>query len=240
MAINKNYLNLEFGSGKFFDYSKEKKEDYVEHTSSKGNTSYRKYYEEVEGILESVSVYDGSFGQQISMNIKNGEEVYYVPVDLYDQRGNVATYAESLIKILPHLEKGKLTTVRGYNFTPDGEKYAKIGISIKVDGVKIKPEMTNAYYKNGKLVEGDIPAIEWVEKLGKNKPSASSLEKKDDYLLGVLEQQTERLKWEGSQEQSQTNTTSKPSTSVPKASPKEAFEPAGNYDDDDMSDLPFG
>lgn len=238
--MTKNYLQLEFGSGLFFDYSKEEKQGYEKHTSSKGSVSYRKYYKEgVSGVLESISLYDGKFGQQISMNIKDGDNVYYVPIDIYDQRGNVDTYAESLIKLLPSLNKGEKVTVKAYNFTPENERYAKIGISIIQDGEKVKSSLTNAYYKEGKLVEGNIPAIEWVEKLGKKKPSASSLEKKDDFLLGVLTKETERLKWvqgESSSTQSQTNSEA---PKLPPVSPSEAFEPATNVKQEQHDDLPF-
>lgn len=217
MAINKHYLNLEFGSGNFFEYSKEEKDGYEKHVSSKGNTSYRKYFKDgVSGVIESVSVYDGKFGTQISMNIKNGDDVYYTPVDLYDQRGNVSTFGESLIKLLPNLNKGDNATVRGYNFTPEGEKYAKIGVSIKVDDKKVKSAFTNAYYKDGKLVKGDIPAIEWKkDALGKNKPSATSLEKKDEFLIGVLKEQTERLKWDGSGSNTSTEPVEKKEPTTP-------------------------
>src|SRR5690606_6285791 len=113
-----------------------------------------------------------------------------------DQKGNVDTYAESLIKLLPQLEKGMNLTVKAYNFTPEGEKYAKIGVSLSSDGEKLKSKVTNAYYKDGNLVEGDIPALVWKkDALGKNKPSAVSLEAKNDYLLEVLKVQTDRLKW---------------------------------------------
>lgn len=196
--MTKNYLQLEFGSGLFFDYSKDEKQGYDKHTSTKGNVSYRKYYKDgVTGILESVSIYEGKFGNQISMNIKNGDDVYYVPVDIADQKGNVDTYAESLIKFLPQLSKGINITVKGYNFTPDGDRYSKIGISISIDGNKIKSEMTNAYVsKEGVLVEGNIPALTWKkDALGKNKPTAVSQEAKNDYLLEVLKVQTDRLKW---------------------------------------------
>ena len=105
--MTKNYLQLEFGSGLFFDYSKEEKQGYDKHTSTKGNVSYRKYYKDgVTGVLESASIYEGKFGNQISLNIKNGDDIYYVPVDIADQKGNVDTYAESLIKLLPLLNKG--------------------------------------------------------------------------------------------------------------------------------------
>jgi hypothetical protein len=197
MALSKNYLQLEFGSGLFFDYSKEEKDGYVKHTSTKGNVSYRKYFKDgVSGILESVSIYNGKFGQQISMNVKEGDEIYYLPIDIYDQSKQVDnTYAESLIKLLPLLEKGQNVTVTGYNFKPEDSKYSKIGISIKVSGEKLKSEITNSYYKDGELVPGDVPALVWVEKLGKIKPSASSIEAKDEFLLSILEREEARLTW---------------------------------------------
>jgi len=245
--MTKNYLQLEFGSGLFFEYSKDEKQGYDKHTSTQGNVSYRKYYKEgVSGVLESVSIYEGKFGNQISMNIKNGDDVYYVPVDIADQKGNVDTYAESLIKFLPQLEKGMNISVRGYNFTPDGEKYAKIGISFSVDGEKVKSEMTNAYInKEGVLVEGDIPAITWKkDALGKNKPTAVSLEAKNDYLLEVLKVQTDRLKWvqgeQAKQESAPQPKAETPKNAVPIASPAQAFEPAKSFAPDNThDDLPF-
>lgn len=255
MALSKNYLQLEFGSGKFFQYSKEVLDGYVEHTSTKGNVSYRKYYSEgVTGVLDSVSIYDGKFGQQISISLKDGEDIFYLPISIYDQKQQVDnTYAESLIKLLPQLEKGQTLTVSGYNFIPEGEKYAKIGLSIKVSGEKIKSTITNSYYnKEGVLVKGDIPALEWVEKLGKRKPSAVSLENKDAYLLNLLEKEEARLTWK-KEESTTANVNPEPSPNAPKpAEPKdeapakavptataaEAFDApivAEDYDDD----LPF-
>lgn len=232
MALEKNYLQLEFGSGQFFDYSKDEKEGYVKHTSTKGNVSYRKYQKDgVSGVLESVSIYEGKFGNQISMNIKDGDNVYYVPVDIADQKGNVDTYAESLIKVLPKLNKGDNITVSGYNFTPEGDKYSKIGISVKVNGEKIKG-LTNAYTdKDGKAVAGDIPGITWKkDALGKNKPTAVTLEAKNDYLLGVLKSETDRLKWvQGESAQS----------SKPTAIPEQAFTQATNSNENEVDDLPF-
>lgn len=232
MALSKNYLQLEFGSGLFFDYSKEEKEGYEKHESSKGNVSYRKYYKKgVTGVLDSVSLYDGKFGQQISMNIKNGEDVYYVPVDLYDQKGQVSTFAESLIKFLPALEKGMDITVGGYNFIPEGEKYSRIGIYFKSGEDKVKAALTNSYYKDGELVEGDIPALEWVEKLGKKKPSAVSVEKKDDYLLSVLQKELERLTWKNKEEEAPKVEEQKAESAPTKKEPAPSSKP--------NDDLPF-
>lgn len=242
MALSKNYLQLEFGSGHFFDYSKEEKDGYVKHTSTKGNVSYRKYYKDgVSGILESVSIYDGKFGQQISITIKEGDEIYYLPVDIYDQSKQVDnTYAESLIKLLPLLEKGQNVTITGYNFKPEDSKYSKIGISIKVSGEKLKSEITNSYYKDGELVPGDIPAIVWVEKLGKKKPSAASIEAKDEYLLSILEREEARLTWKNNDNQNSSNEAPKEQATKQEAAKSEPEAPAmppSNSDDDD--DLPF-
>ena len=242
MALSKNYLQLEFGSGHFFDYSKEEKDGYVKHTSTKGNVSYRKYYKEgVSGVLESVSIYDGKFGQQISITIKEGDEIYYLPVDIYDQSKQVDnTYAESLIKLLPLLEKGQNVTITGYNFKPEDSKYSKIGISIKVSGEKLKSEITNSYYKDGELVPGDVPAIVWVEKLGKKKPSAASIEAKDEYLLSILEAEEQRLTWKNSDNQTSSNEAPKeqaPKQEPKKSEPEAPAMPPSNSEDDD--DLPF-
>ena len=239
--MNKNYLQLEFSTGLFFKYSKNEEQGYEKHVSTKGNTSYRKYYKEgITGVLESVSIYEGSFGNQISLNIKNGNDVYYVPVDIADQKGNVDTYAESLIKFLPQLEKGMNIAVRGYNFTPEGDKYAKIGISVSVDGQKLKANMSNAYFnKEGVLVPGDIPAVAWKkDALGKNKPTAVSLEAKNDFLLEVLKRETERLKW-AQGENSSAPATEAPKNTVPTATPAQAFEPATNVNSTPMDKLPF-
>ena len=239
--MNKNYLQLEFSTGLFFKYSKNEEQGYDKHVSTKGNTSYRKYYKEgITGVLESVSIYEGSFGNQISLNIKNGDDIYYVPVDIADQKGNVDTYAESLIKFLPQLEKGMNIAVRGYNFTPEGDKYAKIGISVSVDGQKLKANMSNAYFnKEGVLVPGDIPAVAWKkDALGKNKPTAVSLEAKNDFLLEVLKRETERLKWVQG-ENSSAPPTETPKNAVPTATPAQAFEPATNVNVKPMDELPF-
>jgi len=240
MAIEKNYLQLEFGSGQFFDYSKDEKTGYDKHTSSTGNVSYRKYYKEgISGVLESASIYDGKFGKQISLNIKDGDNVYYVPVDILDQKSNVDTYAESLTKVLYKLNKGQNINIKGWNFVPDGDKYSKIGITVSIDGEKLKG-LTNAYYdKEGKLVPGDIPAIVWKkDALDKNKPTAVSLEAKNDYLLEAIKTQTDRLKWvQGEPTPSAEQQTKK--TEIPKASPTDAFEPATNVKEDDYENLPF-
>ena len=193
--MTKNYLQLDWAKGMFYQYSKEEKAGFEKHVSSKENVSYRKYADKgVIGVLESVSIREGNFGNEVSFQLKNGEDVIYANIGLSDQKGNVDTYAESIIRFLPQLNKGDNLTIYPYNFIPEGDKYANIGVVFRIDSEKIKSTMTNAYYKEGKLVKGDIPAIEWKKNpLGKNKPTATSLEAKDEYLLKVLKVQEERL-----------------------------------------------
>lgn len=239
MTINKNYLQLEFGSGNFFQWSGSEKQGFEKHVSTKGKESYRKYFKDgITGVLESVNVRETDFGEQLSMTVKDGEEIYYLPVNIFDQQKHVDNnYAESLIKLLPQLNKGSQVTVRGYNFKPEDSQYSKIGISITQDGEKLKSKITNAYYKAGEFVDGDIPAIEWEEKKVlkqvKRMPTTASLEKRDAYLLGIVEQNEDRLKWE------QNNATSGTSTTPVVKEEKPALQTTTNFNQEELNDLPF-
>lgn len=192
------YLQLDQGKGSFFEYSGSEKEGFEEFKSTKGNVSYRKYYHKgVDGVLDSVNLFDGKFGKQIQVAIKAEDDTHMLQIDLYDQKDNVSNFAEELIKFIPSLSKGDNIEFNSYNFIPEGEQYPRRGFSIKKDGEKVPRALSNAYYKkeDGTLVEGDIPAIKWVKKLDKNRPSLASLEEKNDYLLDVIVKETERLKF---------------------------------------------
>lgn len=197
---DKTYLQLDYKSGNLFEYSGTPKEGFEKHTSKTGKESYRKYHKYgVEGTLDSVSIRDSNFGKQLSISLEGGT---YVNFGLNDQKGNVDQFAEQVIKILPVLNKGDNLKIAPYNFLPEGEKYNKSGITFAVEGEKVKG-LTNAYYdKEGKLVAGDVPPVKWKkDALGTNKPSAASLEEKNDYLTEVLAKQADRLKWTGSGQQ---------------------------------------
>jgi hypothetical protein len=192
--MDKIYLQLEFGSGKFYSYSKEEKEGYAKHTSSKGNVSYRKYYDRVEGHLDGVAVVQTKFGEVLDFRFVYHDTQIHCPYQLYDQKGHISTFGEAAIKFLPELKKGEYYIMTPYNFTPEDSKYAKVGVSFKNEsGTKIIPSLTNSYYKNGELVEGNIPAVKWVEKRGKNMPDIASLEEKTDYLYNVIQDNLEKL-----------------------------------------------
>lgn len=196
----KTYLQLDYKSGNLFEYSGTSKEGFEKHVSPTGKESYRKYFKYgAEGVLETVEIRDSNFGKQLSIALSEGENKTYVNFGLHDQKSNIDQFAEQVIKVLPILNKGSQVKIAPYNFLPEGEKYNKSGVTISVDGEKVKG-LTNSYYnKEGELVAGDVPAVKWKrDALGTNKPSAASLEEKNDFLTSVLAKEAERLKWVGS------------------------------------------
>lgn len=240
--MEKHYLDLDFKSGKFYEFAKTEKEGFERHESEKGNVSYRKYYNYIKGSLESVQKYEDKFGDCISIILRKGEKLFFIKNRLYDNRGQIATFSESLITLLPNLDKNQEITFRGYNFIPDGEKYPKRGISIKnSEGEKIKRAIKHSYYKNGELVKNDIPALEFVEKMGKMKPSSQSVEAKEDYLLDVLQKQFDRLKYippeESSGEPDKKKSDTAQATGQDETNSKKTEEE--DLPDDAEDDLPF-
>jgi len=193
----KTYLSLDYKSSNLFEFSSTPKEGFEKNVSSTGKESYRKYYKYgVEGTLNNVSVRESNFGRQLSIALDEG---IYLNFGIADQKGNVDSNTEQLIKVLPELNKGDAIKIAPYRFLPEGSKYDKSGITVSVNGEKVKG-LTNAYYKDGVFVDGDVPAVKWVQdKLDKTKKKASlaDLEKKNDYLLEVLAKEVERLKWVG-------------------------------------------
>jgi hypothetical protein len=238
--MNKIYLQLEFGSGKFYSYSKEEMEGYSKHTSSKGNVSYRRYYDRVEGELDSVSVVKTKFGEVLDFTFIYEDTIIHCPYQLYDQRGHISLFGEAAIKYLSNLEIGKYYVMTPYNFKPEDSNYSKIGISFKLHGERVEQALTNSYYKDGKLVKGDIPAIEWVEKRGKNMPDMASLEKKTDFLYDIIQKNIDRLKSTSTYESrisipGKFTSTTKP---VEKKEEIKTKEPEVAMEDDD-DELPF-
>ena len=231
--MSKVFLKVEGSTGKMFETIKEEKEGYEKYTSSTGKVSYRKHFKDITGELLNTEIRDTDWGQRFGLTLKNGDTTFKLEFNIYSQDGNVENrYMESVIKLLPLLNKGETYTMSAYNFIPEGEKYAKFGVSIKKGTEKLKSSLTNSYYnKEGELVPGDIPAIKWVEKLGKRKPSAVSLEQKDEYLLEVLTKNNERLKWTSGE------STSQPAEQKAKEEvPQKAAAMAATIEDDD---LPF-
>ena len=237
--MKKVYLQVEFMTGKMFEYSKEEKEGFDKYVSTTGKESYRKYYKGVTGELESVSIRDTKIGQEIGLALKAEDTTYYMSISLMDQKGFVdSTYAEDLICKLPKLTKGNTYSVNPFRFIPEGDKYDKTGVSIKQGEFKIEKAFTNSYIgKDGVKVEGDIPAVVWKkDPTGKNKPSAASKEVRSDRFLEILTEQAERLKWTSNNTSSVNSST--PTPSVDENIQKKHETLVANSPTDDL-DLPF-
>ncbi len=231
------YLQLNYKTGNFFHKIKEAKEGY-EHTvtefDGKRFESYRKEYNRpLKGTLTSVGVNAQKFGTSITLSIRDEENgVTYVPqVNLHDKWKNIAgDYTESLIRKLPNLNKGDQVEFGAYKFTPDDSKYERRGVYFKVNGEKVKDAIFPSYYKEGELVENEIPAVRWEKKAFGDgmEPNAQDQIERNKYLEQFLKKEIDRLEYKkGEENPVETEKEIKP------VSPEEAF---GVGEEDD---LPF-
>jgi hypothetical protein len=168
------YLQVDFKSGNIFQYSKNIQEGYESHINTKGVESWRKIYKKgLYAKLEGVSVRDSDFGKEISLYTKLGNgDTAYLNFPLFDQRKNIASYAESLITVLPSLKLGESYRIFPYNIKNEGDKYANIGVSVVLanlenesvlEGAEKPARLGYSYTKDGVEVKGDIPAVVWEE-----------------------------------------------------------------------------
>lgn len=239
------YLQIEGKTGSVFEYSKEESSGYEKHTSINGNVSYRRYLKKgLYGTLQNISVRDSVIGQQIQISVKNDEGEYEVlQLPLYNQTGNIDNrYAESLIRFLPILKAGQNYRFYPYAIEDNKTGYTTYGVSVRevIDlenqkvGEKVEPHLTYPK-KDAELKETDIPRLEWKEIAGKNKPSAVSLEQKDEFLYKHLKQAVDgHLAFEGNvSSDNTTESNAKVETKV------ETKVEAKVEEDDDLDDLPF-
>jgi len=196
MAKENKYLQIEFGTGNLFAYSKEEKEGYEEHKSSKGNVSYRAYFKEgIYGIYRGATVRDTKFGKEISLHMidVDGGNVY-ISFPLFDQSKNIAIYAEALITLMPAMQMNFVYRVFPYAMEKKGTEYKNYGVSIKHADMHERTvredypleRLTYTYEKEGVLHEGDIPAVKWVKSFDGS--MKKDQEEKNAYLYKVLEE----------------------------------------------------
>lgn len=232
------YLQLEGATGRIFEYSKEEKEGFDKHESTKGNVSYRKYYTKgLFGELLNVGIREFSIGPQITLALKKGDDIQVLQMPLYSQDGNIDNrYAESLIRFLPNMKKGESYRLYPYAMDIKDSKYKRYGVSVHLSpdpenetkGEKVVPYLN--YSKNPKE-DTDIPNLEWAMKAGKNRPTGASQDIKDEFLFQHLQNAVEgHLKYEGNE------TEESPLPEQPKETPA---EPVNDLETDDYDDLPF-
>lgn len=232
------YLQVDFATGNIFQWSKDKKEGYDSHTNTKGVESFRKVYKKgLYAKLKGVSIRESNFGKEISLYTEdaNGDTVY-LNFPLLDAKRNIASYAESLITVLPALVVGETYRFFPYNIKEEGDKYSKIGVSVKladltseslIEGAEAIAKLTYTYTgKDGVEVKGDIPATTWEESFDGVK--TKNTKAKDKFLYDTL------VKCTTEKPEASETKAPEPKAEAPKKEAPKAKEPEVEHDD-----LPF-
>lgn len=241
-----NYIQSYY-DGQLFQYSKDAKEGYQEHTNSKGKVSYRKYFNKgVEGELVSVELRKNEYlnnREELRFKLSDVGEEYIIDFPVLNNNGDeVDDFVEAIVRQLPNMNKGERYNINNWRMNKgdvvndEVVKYTNSGVTIKKDGEKIGYALS---YVTDNNPEGDIPKLEWKEIAGKNRPTAASKEAKLVFLYETLKKETERLGASSNTSTTKPKASTKPSNKVPTATPQEAFEPVSDLNEDDYQDLPF-
>lgn len=194
---NKNnvYLQVEFKSGNLFQYSKDPEDGFEKHINSKNTISYRKYWKQgAYGVYRGTTVRETKFGKEVSIHLINVEgKNVFISLPLFDEKKNIAAYAESFIATLPYLEANFVYRIFPYAMEKDGTDYKNYGVSVRHADMHAETvredfpidRLSFAYEtKAGEVVEGDVPKVEWVQDFdGSMKKDCSARNK---YLFDVL------------------------------------------------------
>lgn len=241
--MEKHFLTVTY-DGKVFEYSKTQKEGFESHKNTSGVESFRKYYTGgITGELKWVEVVKNPHlhnREEVNIILEDNGTRYYVNFNVMGQNGSIDTMAESLIRFLPGLERGSVYKLfpwcikKGDVINGEVAKRTISGVSFKQGETKLTPSLSlEKRYQDGTVVAGDVPALVYAVKMGKNKPTAASIEARDEFLYDTLVKESDRLKFPNgtTQEQPQPKEEqkSKPTTSD--------FTPA--QDEEDNDDLPF-
>jgi len=170
-----NYYQLEYGSGKIFQYSKEEKEGYEKFTSSKGNVSYRKYLEKgLIGIFKGLTIKEGKFGQEVQVKVVNkAGDLEILTLPLLTQSNSLTQYVDSLASYVPGLKVDYIYRFYPYAIEQEDSERVNRGVSVKhitedfesVNGKFPVERYSYTKMKDGEVEEeGDIPPVKWVPK----------------------------------------------------------------------------
>lgn len=253
----KAYLSLNYRHGGFYESSKEPKQGFVEHTTSKGNVVYRKEYNFVEGVFKHTGLRTRGLWTIYTITLEDDFTIYEVQINLTDSRGNFDDqFLGDFINRLPYIEVGDNIRINPYNFTPKGEQYPVKGIAVRNKGIKLESAYKFSYYPKGsdRLVEGDIPPKIWVKNklTGKSTIDPASQAKINEFYENLILKEQERVGFEAvtglskgggvpmvKEAHTPTTANENPVGSVA-PQPSEPLEPSKPVEEEDWeSDLPF-
>ena len=170
---NMNYLNIIAGK---IAKKTTKEQGGIERIKKDGTTTYEKYYTSIKGSITSLSIKDGQFGHQVSI-VFDGDTNLQFSLE--------SRYATSfLTKQIP---LNTPVEIAPYDFT-DKEGKKQQGISVTVDGEKLKSDWTSApplleKKKAGKVVFDNTDRVNYfIEKYKSEVKSEPVKEDGDDDL----------------------------------------------------------
>lgn len=196
------YLQIEGATGNLYEYSKEEQEGYKKYEATNKQTgavttTFRKYYDKgAFGKLTNITTRESKIGLQLAIALEalNGDNLY-LSIQLQDGRGNVSSFATSVIAYMPALVAGKEYRIFPYVIENKEKTRKNYGVSIKiarlsdeaVDDTNLIARLTYEQAdKEGNItVPGDIPRIEWGVDF-KGSPDAD-YKKRNSYLWKVMQ-----------------------------------------------------
>lgn len=172
----KIYLELDQTNGNLYEFSKDPKVGFAEHTSSTGKVSQRRDVREgLIGTLKYINERDEDFGKgsfkTMSLVVEDKDaNMVYMKIPLLSAKGSLNEYFESIATFLPNMKIGKSYRVFPYKMDTtytDKEGVEKPtvrkGFSVHEydlvnDNKLLKVERAHNYGK-----DGDIPNVVWTE-----------------------------------------------------------------------------
>lgn len=211
------YLQIDSASKRMYIYSKEPKEGYVEHTSSKGNVSYRQYVNNVSGKIVRAYLVDGNYGQVFNLTLEDEGQRYVIQFPVTDG----AFYA--LARSIKNIDVTKEVKFSLYENKSNDKSYQNVLIT----------------YPNEKDSEGKEVKVAWGEEL----PKAVYNEKLKKWIFDALQIEAltraeDFIKENNLNTQQPQNTEqSKPAANEPEDTKTESKSVID--EDEDDGDLPF-
>lgn len=110
----------------------------------KSGVKWEKEYESVTGKITGINFYDGDYGKNLTVFMKDGEEDYGISM------GAATQYGEDLMKKIPAVILDKTLTISPYDFVDD-KNTRRRGVTIYQDGKKLTDFFTD---ENRKKING--------------------------------------------------------------------------------------
>lgn len=263
MAKTYHNLDVDWKTAVFYEYSKDAKDGFKEHTNTVGTVSWRKEHPQgVYGLLQSISVVDTNLGKKLAIRLMDGDNVFIAKFAMYDQRGNFDNnFVEPLITMLPNLQKDQAYRIFPWTMesktskNKNGTPRKMYGVSIKqadldkkevLEGDQYKVNQAYSWKKKDETFDANkhLPELVFEEELGSWKPTAVSLDNRRKFLLNLLNKALETLGYNPDEQSSNTPANDAPQESAPQEASTPVEEPtsaapASTVIDDDYDDLPF-